>query len=93
MPERDPNPTRRYFSHMLDSSRWSAIPLRGGDIIVSTSGKTGTTWVQRIVSVLIHGEHLPGALSEIHPGLTRDFSRSRSSRWLINWEHRPFAAR
>jgi aryl sulfotransferase len=67
MPERDPKPTRRYFTHFLDSSRWSSIPLRPSDIIVSTSPKSGTTWMQRIVSVLIHGEHLPGALSEISP--------------------------
>ena len=67
MPERDPKPPRRYFTHFLDSSRWSSIPLRAGDIIVSTSPKSGTTWMQRIVSVLIHGEHLPGALSEISP--------------------------
>jgi aryl sulfotransferase len=67
MPERDPKPTRHYFSHFLDSSRWSSIPFRPGDIIVSTSPKSGTTWMQRIVSVLIHGEHLPGALSEISP--------------------------
>jgi aryl sulfotransferase len=67
MPERDPKPTRRYFTHFLDSSRWSSIRLRPGDIIVSTSPKSGTTWMQRIVSVLIHGEHLPGSLSEISP--------------------------
>ncbi|HEY2484179.1 MAG TPA: sulfotransferase domain-containing protein [Candidatus Binataceae bacterium] len=67
MPERDAKPTRRYLTHFLDSSRWSSIPLRPGDIIVSTSRKSGTTWMQRMVSVLIHGEHLPGALSEISP--------------------------
>src|SRR5579863_8841368 len=67
MPQRASNPTRRYFSHFLDSSRWSSIPLRPGDIIISTGPKSGTTWTQRIVSVLIHGEHLPGSLSEISP--------------------------
>ena len=67
MPQRNREPTRRYFSHTLDSSRWSSIPLRPGDIIVSTSPKSGTTWMQRIVSVLIHGEHLPGSLSETAP--------------------------
>ncbi|HLX37753.1 MAG TPA: sulfotransferase domain-containing protein [Candidatus Binataceae bacterium] len=67
MPERGPKPTRRYFTHFIDSSRWSSIALRPRDIIVSTSPKSGTTWMQRIVSVLIHGEHLPGSLSEISP--------------------------
>ena len=41
--------------------------------------KSGTTWIQRIVSVLIHGEHLPGELSEISPWIDARFSRSRSS--------------
>jgi aryl sulfotransferase len=73
MPNRDHDPTRRYFGHVIDSSRWNAIRLRDGDIIVSTSPKSGTTWTQRIVSVLIHGEHLPGALSAVSPWIDARF--------------------
>ena len=73
MIDRGPNPTRRYFSHVLDSTRWQSIRLRAGDIIVSTSPKSGTTWTQRIVSVLIHGEHLPDALSVVSPWIDARF--------------------
>jgi aryl sulfotransferase len=73
MPGRDTNPTRRYFSHQFDSARWSAIPLRVGDIIVATSPKSGTTWTQRIISVLIHGKHLPEPLTTLCPWIDARF--------------------
>jgi aryl sulfotransferase len=67
MRQRDSNPTRRYFSHSFDSSRWSHITLRDNDIIVATAPKSGTTWTQRIIAVLIHGEHLPEPLGVLCP--------------------------
>jgi aryl sulfotransferase len=73
MPQRDPNPTLSYFSHILDSSRWASVPLRVGDIIVATSPKSGTTWTQRIISVLIHGEHLPEPLFTLCPWIEARF--------------------
>src|SRR5271155_5122140 len=73
MPQRDPKPTRRYFSHHLDSSRWASVPLRAGDIIVATSPKSGTTWTQRIISVLIHGQHLPEPLFTLCPWIDARF--------------------
>src|SRR5579863_3035709 len=74
MQERDSKPTRHYFSHQFDSSRWSSIPLRDGDIIVATSPKSGTTWTQRIISILIHGEHLPEPLTALCPWIDQRFS-------------------
>jgi len=70
---RDLSPTRRYFSHHLDSSRWASVPMRSGDIIVATSPKSGTTWTQRIISVLIHGEHLPEPLFSLCPWIDARF--------------------
>jgi aryl sulfotransferase len=50
-----PQRTRRYQNHHLDSDRWNAFEHRSGDVIISTSYKAGTTWTQRIVSLLILG--------------------------------------
>ncbi len=56
-----PQRTRTYQNHHLDSTRWDGFVHRPGDIVIATSYKTGTTWMQRIVSLLIFG---PGPLPE-----------------------------
>ena len=55
-----PNRTRTYRSHHLDSERWDHVTLRHGDVVISTSMKAGTTWMQRIMSLLVFG---PGPLA------------------------------
>jgi aryl sulfotransferase len=37
----------------LDSNRWQRFSARAGDIVISTPGKTGTTWMQMICALLI----------------------------------------
>ncbi|KZS56695.1 sulfotransferase [Mycobacterium ostraviense] len=55
---------------MTDNSRWDALQLRAGDIIVSTPSKCGMTWTQRLISLLIFdGPELPGPLSTVSPWL------------------------
>jgi aryl sulfotransferase len=49
-----------YQNHVLDSTRWNFVPLRD-DIIVATSYKAGTTWMQAIVGNLIFGARTAGA--------------------------------
>ncbi len=56
-----PQRTRVYQNHHLDSTRWDDFVHRPGDVVISTSYKAGTTWMQRIVSLLILG---PGPLAE-----------------------------
>ena len=57
--------TRTYRSHHLDSERWDHVTLRPGDVVVSTSMKAGTTWMQRIMSLLVFGAGpLPAPLVE-----------------------------
>jgi aryl sulfotransferase len=56
-----PQRTRVYQNHHLDSTRWDTFVHRPDDIVIATSYKAGTTWTQRIVSLLIFG---PGELPE-----------------------------
>src|SRR5437588_13074626 len=48
-----PQRTRVYRCHHLDSTRWDDVVPRPEDIIITTSLKAGTTWTQRIVSLLV----------------------------------------
>lgn len=45
--------TRELHNHHMDSTVWNDFAFRDGDVIVSTYGKSGTTWTQQIVSQLI----------------------------------------
>jgi aryl sulfotransferase len=63
-----PQRVREYPNHHLDSTRWDSFRPRPGDVIISTTYKAGTTWMQRIVSLLVFGAGpLPRPLSEISP--------------------------
>lgn len=44
---------RDYCNHHLDSTRWRHFEPRDGDIIVTTSYKSGTTWMQQILHLLV----------------------------------------
>src|SRR3954453_23443790 len=43
----------RYRSVVADSARWEGFRFRSGDIVISTPPKCGTTWMQRLVALLI----------------------------------------
>lgn len=49
-----PKRERVYLSEHLNSSRWDPVKFRDDDIIICTSLKSGTTWMMRIVSLLVH---------------------------------------
>ncbi len=58
----------RYRSSDEDSARWRDFALRAGDIVVSTRSKHGTTWMQTMLLLLIHGPPpLPAPLGELSP--------------------------
>jgi len=48
-----PVKTREMHSHHFDSTVWNDFVFRDDDIIIGTYAKSGTTWVQQIVSQLI----------------------------------------
>jgi len=55
-----PQVTRIYQFHSLDSTRWNRYQPRPDDIVISTSLKSGTTWMQEIVRQLIFlGQDVP----------------------------------
>ena len=48
-----PQKSKELHSNHFDSTIWNDYKFRDDDIIISTYAKTGTTWVQQIVSQLI----------------------------------------
>jgi sulfotransferase family protein len=54
----------------FDSARWDDFAFRDGDIVIATPAKCGTTWTQRIVSLLVFDAvELPQPLAHVSPWL------------------------
>ena len=56
-----------------DSRVWDRLERRADDIIVCTAPKCGTTWIQRIVSMLMLQSPAPVPVMEMHPWLDAFF--------------------
>ncbi|MFN3232476.1 MAG: sulfotransferase domain-containing protein [Alphaproteobacteria bacterium] len=57
-----------YQHHHLDSTRWSYFTPRRGDIVISTSYKAGTTFMQTIVGNLLYpDDDAPEPLTHLSP--------------------------
>lgn len=59
--------TRQYHTWLHDSTRWERVVPRAGDIVVGTQSKCGTTWMQRIVSLLVFQSAAPCNLMLLSP--------------------------
>jgi aryl sulfotransferase len=56
-------PLRQVRSRFFDSERWAGYRPRADDIIIGTSPKCGTTWMQRVVSMLLAGDAAPAPVA------------------------------
>lgn len=56
-----PAKSRELHNVLMDSTRWDGFQFRDGDIVIATWAKSGTTWMQQIISQLIFdgAEDLP----------------------------------
>ena len=60
-------PRRMIRSRVFDSARWGGYQPRGDDIIIGTYSKCGTTWVQRIVGMLVFQSAAPRSILNNSP--------------------------
>lgn len=64
-----PVKTREMHNHHFDSTIWNDFQFRDDDIIIATYAKSGTTWMQQIVSQLIYDGTEGLEVAEMSPWL------------------------
>ena len=64
---------REYRTWIIDSRRWAHYRPRATDVVIATYPKCGTTWMQRIVDLLIFQTPEPRPIMEVSPWLDRRF--------------------
>jgi aryl sulfotransferase len=70
-----PQRTRTYRNAVMNSERWDRFEPRDGDIIITTSYKAGTTWMQGICAALVFQQPQPPVpQDELSPWLDANFA-------------------
>mmetsp|Transcript_20838 Transcript_20838/g.29414 ORF Transcript_20838/g.29414 Transcript_20838/m.29414 type:complete len:338 (-) Transcript_20838:146-1159(-) len=62
-----PVKTRDFHDHHFDSTMWDNFKFRDDDVIISTYGKSGTTWMQQILCQMIFDGDGDICTSDISP--------------------------
>ncbi|HEY8135858.1 MAG TPA: sulfotransferase domain-containing protein [Candidatus Limnocylindrales bacterium] len=58
---------RHYHGFIADSDRWQRFKMRDDDVVITTPSKSGTTWMQTIVGMLLRGTTDLPPISTISP--------------------------
>lgn len=86
-----PTKTRDTSNHHQDSTIWDEFVFRNDDVIIATYGKSGTTWMQQIVSQLIFNGEEALDIFAISPWLDlRTLPREETLERLAAQPHRRF---
>ena len=64
-----PQKTREFHNHHFDSTIWNDFDFRHDDIVIGTYAKSGTTWMQQIVSQLLFKGEEGLEVAEMSPWL------------------------
>jgi aryl sulfotransferase len=64
-----PKKIRELQNHHFDSTIWNDFAFRDDDIVIATYAKSGTTWVQQIVSQLLFNGETGLEVAEMSPWL------------------------
>ncbi len=72
MPNPLPTVTHIYQNHHIDSTRWNHFVPRRDDIVVATSYKSGTTWMQGILQYLVFLNQPLQSYDDVSPWLDRN---------------------
>lgn len=57
-----------YESHHFASKKWEVVKPRDSDIVIVTAYKSGTTWMQQIVSeIIFQGQAKPATVGDLSP--------------------------
>lgn len=62
-----PQKTREFNNHHFDSTIWNDFEFRDNDIFIATYAKSGTTWLQQIISQLIFNGEEGLEVAEMSP--------------------------
>ena len=84
--------TREYRTWSVDSRRWDHYRPRDNDIVTATYPKCGTTWTQRILSLLIFQTTEAKPIMDISAWIDQRFAKSLESviARIETQEHRRF---
>lgn len=59
---------RRYQQHDADNARWEGFEFRPGDVVIVAPSKSGTTWTQLLVALLVFdGPDFPEPVGKLSP--------------------------
>lgn len=80
-----------YQGFIASSDRWVGFPLRDDDIVISTPSKSGTTWMQTLVTLLLFDGVPPEPVYELSPWLDMNLRSTHDVYRLLEAQtHRRF---